>query len=393
MNYKIICVMTYIMFLFGSLVPPAQAASFDCEKAVTKVEKLICGNSELSKLDEELSASYKTALQDEKQADSIKQAQKQWMKERNSCDDAACASQAYKDRLKTLGISDRSIDSGKSRVAVTLAQAGMTNSAAQEIPQKSPKLRYAFCDRSSPTLYCEGQTGKGYSVCEDYLKYLQTLDTPPTCEAPIPPGFKLPDWEEIDATQHLDLAYQAEGLFLKKFGGYKQPNFDTWEKTFLQQIKEGKINPRMRKAKVTPNDIGDATILAYTRDRDACHKSYVSEDRRKANYGDLPGLYWQFQGDAHFILTNDTLSALQPIVGDVSRLQTDLLVFAGRPFLVQIERPFDPLTRHRDIRSIIPRDRSPITIYAFDPRFPDRIRLNLDLNHYMADRLCQFKPY
>lgn len=61
------------------LVIPAHAASFDCAKAATKVENLICGDTALSKLDEELNAAYKAALQDEGQAGSIKQAQKQWV--------------------------------------------------------------------------------------------------------------------------------------------------------------------------------------------------------------------------------------------------------------------------------------------------------------------------
>jgi uncharacterized protein YecT (DUF1311 family) len=79
-----------------------QAASFDCAKASTKIEKIICDNPEISKLDDELSASYKTALQDEKQADAIREAQKQWIKGRNSCADAACVKRAYEMRLSSL---------------------------------------------------------------------------------------------------------------------------------------------------------------------------------------------------------------------------------------------------------------------------------------------------
>lgn len=37
----------------------ATAASFPCEKAATKVEKLICADAALSSLDEELAASYR----------------------------------------------------------------------------------------------------------------------------------------------------------------------------------------------------------------------------------------------------------------------------------------------------------------------------------------------
>jgi uncharacterized protein len=85
----------------------AQAASFDCVKAVSKVEKLICADSELSKLDEELAAAYKTALQDEQKADSIRQVQKRWIKERNDCADVACVKRAYEVRL--LGLSKNGV--------------------------------------------------------------------------------------------------------------------------------------------------------------------------------------------------------------------------------------------------------------------------------------------
>jgi hypothetical protein len=94
--------MKCILYLFGLLALPVQAASFDCAKAGTKIEKLICADAELSKLDEELNAAYKTVLQDEKRADSIRQAQKQWMKERNACSEAACVKRVYEVRLHGL---------------------------------------------------------------------------------------------------------------------------------------------------------------------------------------------------------------------------------------------------------------------------------------------------
>lgn len=79
-----------------------EAASFDCGKAQTKVEHLICDNAEISKLDEELSVAYKAALKNTSKVEAIKQAQKQWMKERNGCADAACVKRAYETRLASL---------------------------------------------------------------------------------------------------------------------------------------------------------------------------------------------------------------------------------------------------------------------------------------------------
>lgn len=110
MNNKTISGMKCILYLFGLLALSVQAASFDCAKAATKVEKLICADAEISKLDEELNAAYKTALQDEKRAGTIKKAQKQWMKERNSCADAACVKRAYEMRLSSITVTHTSSD-------------------------------------------------------------------------------------------------------------------------------------------------------------------------------------------------------------------------------------------------------------------------------------------
>ena len=43
-------------------VDKAQAASFDCGKAATKVEKMICGDEELSKLDDKLGKVYQDVM-------------------------------------------------------------------------------------------------------------------------------------------------------------------------------------------------------------------------------------------------------------------------------------------------------------------------------------------
>lgn len=119
---------TYLAaMLLGWLVLslPVQGASFDCAKAQAKVERLICADAELSKLDEKLSTAYKTAIQDEKQVGTIPQSlkqtinkandeqkqrlvteQKHWLKDtRNLCTDEHCVKQAYQSRLAALAAS------------------------------------------------------------------------------------------------------------------------------------------------------------------------------------------------------------------------------------------------------------------------------------------------
>lgn len=101
-NNKTISGMKCILYLFILLALPVQAASFDCAKAGTKVEKLICGDTELSKLDEELNTAYKTALQDQTRADATKLSQKLWLQERNVCSDTICLQISYMNRNKHL---------------------------------------------------------------------------------------------------------------------------------------------------------------------------------------------------------------------------------------------------------------------------------------------------
>ena len=59
---KIHCLTLGILFLLTFAVN-IHAASFDCSKATSEVEKLICGDDELSKLDDSLNTAYLLALE------------------------------------------------------------------------------------------------------------------------------------------------------------------------------------------------------------------------------------------------------------------------------------------------------------------------------------------
>lgn len=81
---------------------PALATSFDCARAKTQTEKLICSDTELSRLDDEMAANYKAVLLDPTRAEVITQAQKLWLKERNACVSDSCVLRSYLGRLSTL---------------------------------------------------------------------------------------------------------------------------------------------------------------------------------------------------------------------------------------------------------------------------------------------------
>lgn len=81
------------------LVSSVQAASFDCAKAQTEVERLICESPDLGKLDEKLAAIYENVIKSGNQAQSIKKSQGEWLRDRNECIEASCLKQAYSDRI------------------------------------------------------------------------------------------------------------------------------------------------------------------------------------------------------------------------------------------------------------------------------------------------------
>lgn len=94
------------------LLPPvaAPAASFDCSKASTRIEKLICNDKELSRLDESLAKAYQAALSSES-AEAAKASQRKWLEhERSSCDNSAtnlgqtalCLRSSYDERIFVL---------------------------------------------------------------------------------------------------------------------------------------------------------------------------------------------------------------------------------------------------------------------------------------------------
>jgi uncharacterized protein len=82
----------------------AEAASFPCEKAQSRIEKAICADAEVSDLDEYLGRYYAAARSVLGRAgDCMRADQQQWLREvRNSCADAACLKKAYLERLGVL---------------------------------------------------------------------------------------------------------------------------------------------------------------------------------------------------------------------------------------------------------------------------------------------------
>ncbi len=96
--------------VFVFLAAHAEAASFDCKKAKTEVEKTICAARQLSALDEKLAETYRSALAKLSPAGQrlLREGQRQWLKAlSNDCAvkkdvTQLCIEEAYNSRLREL---------------------------------------------------------------------------------------------------------------------------------------------------------------------------------------------------------------------------------------------------------------------------------------------------
>ncbi|WP_353254952.1 lysozyme inhibitor LprI family protein [Burkholderia anthina] len=77
-------------------------ASFDCGKATSKIEKLICSTPATADADRRLAAAYRVAVAKTNDPAGLKQQQRDWLKERNACDDAACLVRVTDARIQAL---------------------------------------------------------------------------------------------------------------------------------------------------------------------------------------------------------------------------------------------------------------------------------------------------
>lgn len=79
-------------------------ASFDCAKASSKIEKLICSTPETANADKRLASAYSAARAKSTNDGQIKADQRDWMKsERNACNDSACLLKVTENRIQQLG--------------------------------------------------------------------------------------------------------------------------------------------------------------------------------------------------------------------------------------------------------------------------------------------------
>ena len=94
--------MMVFIIIFAAFTANVHAASFDCAKAGTDVEKTICANTELSELDTKMGETYTKALKLAPDPQLLKQQQRDWLKVRNQCTMVSCLKAIYQVQITGL---------------------------------------------------------------------------------------------------------------------------------------------------------------------------------------------------------------------------------------------------------------------------------------------------
>lgn len=107
------CILLTVLFLPSFAI----GASFDCKKAATRVERLICANADLSWLDDTLSEAFVLEADRARDPAHLRATQKAWLAARNACADVSCMQQQYEDRIAELSCDGQSAMAGSAKGA------------------------------------------------------------------------------------------------------------------------------------------------------------------------------------------------------------------------------------------------------------------------------------
>ncbi len=169
--------------------------------------------------------------------------------------------------------------------------------------------------------------GKGYTVCEAYLKNLRAFrpDEPSPVCTPRPHStmkqFKELSWEQMDVGAHLRQIYEAEMTWWS-FAGHpeRHPSFPDWRAEFEAELGSGLIHPSLKRTTIEFAAGKPQKFVEYARNPRGCETELASQ------------LYSKNVGHRLFIVDEST-GAFKPDAV-VSRNGGEVLLFDDRPIVV-----------------------------------------------------------
>lgn len=173
--------------------------------------------------------------------------------------------------------------------------------------------------------------GKGYTVCEAYLKNLRAFrpDEPSPVCTPRPHStikqFKELSWDQMDVRANLKQIYEAE-MTWGPLAGHpeRHPSFSDWRAEFESQLESGLIQPSLKRATIEFAKGKPQKFVEYARNPRGCEAELAGQ------------LYSKNVGHRLFIVDESTGAFKQH--ADVSRNGGEVLLFNNRPIVVTADR-------------------------------------------------------
>lgn len=127
------------------------AASFDCTQKLNQIEKMICVNSSVSALDEQLSELYKAVKKADQHPYLIQERQRQWLRnERRTCQDEKCLLQTYQSRIAYLHkVRDKQLKQPKRHFRISQNYGGPLCQAYLNVLNSQPINEIKVCELPS----------------------------------------------------------------------------------------------------------------------------------------------------------------------------------------------------------------------------------------------------
>jgi len=194
--------------------------------------------------------------------------------------------------------------------------------------------------------------GKGWTVCERYVKALNALPAngpQPYChqlQAPQFSDLKAPQWEILNILDHLDTVYEIER---KLFAADTNPKFpatkEVWQANLERRLASHTEAPRLRRTRLALDPAGPVeTILNYQPDTTQCEREVVQgtydgsrtgwtyiydENTRRVDFAAL--VTW----DAELLLFQGRPLFFKTVLGDIPAY--------GHIYVIHIQMYRDPI--------------------------------------------------
>ena len=224
-------------------------------------------------------------------------------------------------------------------------------------------------------------SGKGWAVCETYLKFLNATavnEEMPMCDLKLKrvPGMLEPDWEELDISNHLGTVHQIELLLgVGHIEPAPEQDFGRWKVQREARTNANGERPRLRRTRLAlvPGTAVEV-VLSYDVDLQSCEKEVRRARQRISFKAEL--------GQPNFFVYDEVKHKVSGTSYWTTMARGFLVLFQRKPYFLNLVYGWDGA-----------RDAGRIRISRFEPVSPSVMQQHDFPNDplYDSHELCSIR--